>query len=171
MLYYRLRKELEASPLLRRQLDNLLENGGSVQYGKPGGGTYVNGSKDIYLDPKLNTGNNSVLAGMLAHELGHTLRPRPATPDGGLLGEADAALNNLTVAQEAAANGVQIAVSSGSSKNVAVYRAAYDEFVAAGKTAAAYEAAARKIADHWGVNESPSTCPTINYLQYYTKGC
>ena len=108
------------SETLRTQLRDATLDGWTVEFGPPGGGSFVeHESEEIRIDSNHLNAPPEQYVGTLAHELGHVFHPAPYYPIGDLsrqeyidlnveaqlTGEGYAALNNIAVRQEILAAG------------------------------------------------------------------
>ena len=167
-----LMKEIDKSPLLSSQIDSLKKAGWKFKSGIPDKGTFADRSNNtVTIDPKMASDTPTLLM-LLAHEVGHAMRPAPPAVSmdkltkqqyvdqvvkGALLDEADATINNIKVQEELAKKGVNIGVAG---KQGDEFKKLYDDDPSTARD---------KIADKFGTGENPSNDPTKTYQQYYSK--
>jgi Flp pilus assembly pilin Flp len=168
-------KIVAKSPNLQGQVQNLLANGWTIKYGKPGKGSFTNGTT-ITIDPSAKSSSKTA-AQLLAHEAGHAMNPAPTVgpsgltraqyvqqnTDASLMGEAGAVLNNIEARNEIKANGgPDIGINGKQDKK---YEKIYKDYQA-GKITRAQ--AQQQIAQVWGANETTSNSGQ-NYRKYYEQ--
>ncbi len=162
------------SPQFMQNIQALLADGWTIQYGTPGGGSYCDRAKKIIvIDPAMK-GNPNAIAGTLAHETGHALyEPNAYVPPDGLtrqqyidqnvnnnlLDEAEASLTQAQIRQEIQnAGGPDI---GGSGQQAAQYQSIYEKY----PNPADRETARQEVADIFGSAEVPSV-PKPDGTQY-----
>lgn len=155
----------------------------------PGNSAYTQPSEGyIAVGQNIVQSNNpGSLAETLAHEFGHGQYFYSGRPDGdstGLVNEAYATLHNITVQREILSNGGQ---DIGIAGQYAIFGPDGQPVVNPDGTAGYYDVTQllnqiydspksldekmADIAQIFAVHEAPSSCPTINYAQYYKTGC
>jgi type VI secretion system secreted protein VgrG len=154
------------SPGLQADLRRLGDAGWHIEYGKPGGGSFINrGRKIITVGGKLR--NHPVeYVQVLAHEAGHAaysyqddFSSKVAYLKGKLEDEAAATMSSIRTQREILANGGPNIGVAGA--NRAAYNAAYDKFLQDGDAAACRET----IGAAFGFEITSNTAQT--YLDYY----
>lgn len=154
---------------------------GNAAYTQPSEG-YIAVGQNI-----VQSNNPSSLAETLAHEFGHGeyfYSGRPDNASTGLVNEAYATIHNITVQREILSNGGQ---DIGIAGQYAIFGPDGQPVVNPDGTAGYYDVTQllnqiydspksldekmADIAQIFAVHEAPSSCPSINYAQYYKTGC
>jgi len=133
------------SPSLQADLKKLNDADWQIEYGKPGGGSYVNRrDKLITLDGSLK-GRPTAYTQTLSHEIGHAMyghqdnfSSKTTYIRGVMADEGAATMSNIRTQREILANGgADIGIAG---KNHAAYHAAYEQFLNDGDAAACRDA-------------------------------
>jgi uncharacterized protein (DUF2345 family) len=170
-------KIIDTCPAFRSSMDKFEKSGGAVEYGAPGGGSFldVGPPKKIVIDPN-DKGQPSLVAQTLAHELGHSeyTMPTVSQPTKGttkaeyvnkwtmehLKDEAHAVAKNIEMKRcVMKGKGGNIGVAGAKS---AEYEKIFDKYPKAEDRQKAIDEIARTFG-----TENPSTAPTKTYTEYY----
>lgn len=180
-------KIMDKSPTLSKNVADLKKSGWTIKYGEKGKGSYTDSeSKTIVFDPEEKS-DPKMLVQTLAHESGHALYTRD--PEVGMEGltkeqyvqknlmshlkdEGEATITNLQVREEImkATGG-----SDGKSKELTDIGIAgsqgkkYEELCAKYPDPKDRDKLREEIGKVYAKGEHPSTRPTIDYGQYYSK--
>lgn len=169
---------IDKSPTLKNDLETFKKNGGRIEYGEKGEGSFVrtnlDGTKTIVLDGnRMNNPTEAVRT--LSHELGHAnsgfvpdTSSRAAYVDGYLGDEGAATMKNIQVRREILANTggkVDIGI-SGDPANHAAYNKAYDQFLKDGNAAQARQSIGEVFRNRETASVILSGKP-VRYGQYY----
>lgn len=171
-------KELAKCPQFSQNMQKLIEEGWSIEYGQKGKGSYCSKSgKKIVIDEN-KKGNTAAILGTLAHESGHAMyTPDPYVGPEGLTKEEYAGKNaNSSLKDEGEATLTNIEMKECLEKNGGM------KINVAGAQAAEYEKIAKKyldskdrdkarqeIGDIFADKERPSTDPKKTYREYYEQ--
>jgi uncharacterized Zn-binding protein involved in type VI secretion len=169
---------VDKSDTLKSNLQALLEQGWTISYGTPGGGTFANrNTKSIVVDPN-EAGNPAAVVQGLAHESGHALyKMDPYVPPDGLTkdeyvqrnldrhlkDEGEATLMNAQVRNEINGNGGPDIGIAGAQP------AKYADMAAEDADYADRDDVRRRIGSEYADNEHTSTPPNPSYRDYYSK--
>lgn len=163
-------KQINKSPTLQNQLNQLIDKGWAIQPGQTGGGSYADEqNKLIIMDPEHLADDNEAVQ-TLAHEAGHALYPvdidhssRENYINSLLSDEGGATLNNIKVQREILANGGEDIGIAGSTENLKAYNEAYDKMMGG---EISRNSAAQSIGKIFGEGEIASGTD-MNYHDYY----
>jgi type VI secretion system secreted protein VgrG len=155
------------SPNMQKNVDTFIDkNGGTIQYGPAGKGSYFDRKKSLIVIDGALKGKPEASTQVLAHELGHAVdtkvtdtTSRAGYIDSMLRGEGDAALANLEARKEILANGgPDIGVAGARSAD---YEKIYTKYGSS-------EKASQAIGKVFGDKEITSTTKEV-YKDYYGK--
>lgn len=159
------------SPTLQKNLRGLKDDGWTVQYGKPGSGSYTDLDQQVISIDGAEHNNPQEVVQSLAHETGHAeynyqpdISSRDAYVNGELGDEGEATISNIRTQREILKNGGPDIGIAGNPANTSAYNAAYDQMLKDGDEVKARNA----IGKIFGNGERTSTTNEL-YKDYYGK--
>lgn len=157
--------------MLQKNLRGLKDDGWTVQYGKPGSGSYTDLDQQVISIDGAEHNNPQEVVQSLAHETGHAeynyqpdISSRDAYVNGELGDEGEATISNIRTQREILKNGGPDIGIAGNPANTSAYNAAYDQMLKDGDEVKARNA----IGKIFGNGERTSTTNEL-YKDYYGK--